>query len=72
MKSSEERLWRGKISASGLRLVLKAAIVDLIQQHQATRQRRNFAAADDIRDQLAAVGIRVIDQTDGAVRWHRQ
>ncbi|MEM9120539.1 MAG: hypothetical protein AAGD09_22035 [Cyanobacteria bacterium P01_F01_bin.56] len=30
------------------------------------------AAADEIRDQLAAVGISLVDQPDGEVRWHRQ
>ncbi|MDB9524766.1 hypothetical protein PN498_02100 [Oscillatoria sp. CS-180] len=28
--------------------------------------------ADEIRDQLAAMGITVVDQPDGGVRWHRQ
>ena len=50
----------------------EAAIADLINQRQAARKQRDFATADDIRDQLAAVGIKVVDQPDGAVRWHRQ
>ncbi|MEM9009354.1 MAG: DALR domain-containing protein, partial [Cyanobacteria bacterium P01_F01_bin.86] len=50
----------------------EAAIADLIQQRQTARQQRDFATADDIRDQLAAVGIAVVDQPDGEVRWHRQ
>jgi cysteinyl-tRNA synthetase len=49
----------------------EAAISDLIQQRQTARQQRDFATADDIRDQLAAVGISVVDQPDGEVRWHR-
>ena len=50
----------------------EAAIADLIQQRQTAQQQRDFATADDIRDQLAAVGITVVDQPDGAVRWHWQ
>ena len=50
----------------------EAAIADLIQQRQTARQQRDFATADQIRDQLAAVGIAVVDQPDGEVRWHRQ
>ena len=50
----------------------EAEIADPIQQRQVARQQRDFATADDIRDQLAAVEITVVDQPDGAVRWHRQ
>ncbi|WP_261891837.1 cysteine--tRNA ligase [Acaryochloris marina] len=49
----------------------EAVITDLIQQRQTARQQRDFITADDIRAQLAAVGITVVDQPDGAVRWHR-
>ncbi|EKU97730.1 cysteinyl-tRNA synthetase [Leptolyngbya sp. PCC 7375] len=50
----------------------EGAIADLIQQRQTARQQRDFITADDIRDQLAAVGVTVVDQPDGAVRWHQQ
>ena len=50
----------------------EAAISDLIQQRQTARQQSDFATADDIRDQLAAVEITVVDQPAGAVRWHWQ
>ena len=36
-------------------------ITDLIQQRQIARQQRDFATADQIRDQLAAVGISLVD-----------
>ena len=49
----------------------EAVINDLIQQRQTARQKRDFITADDIRAQLAAVGITVVDQPDGVVRWHR-
>jgi cysteinyl-tRNA synthetase len=47
-------------------------IADLIQQRQTARQQRDFATADEIRDRLATMGIAVVDQPDGEVRWHRQ
>ena len=50
----------------------EGAISDLIQQRQTARKQRDFITADDIRDQLAAVGVTVVDQPGGAVRWHRQ
>ncbi len=50
----------------------EAEIADLIQQRQVARQHRDFATADQIRDRLVAVGVTVVDQPDGAARWHRQ
>ena len=50
----------------------RSLIADLIQQRQVARQQRDFATADDIRDRLATMGIAVVDQPDGEVRWHRQ
>ncbi|NEQ44690.1 MAG: hypothetical protein F6K00_14460 [Leptolyngbya sp. SIOISBB] len=47
-------------------------IAKLIRQHYVARQQRDFDTADDIRDLLAAVGISVVDQPDGEVRWHQQ
>ena len=47
-------------------------IANLIQQRQTARQQRDFATADQIRDRLATMGIAVVDQPDGEVRWHRQ
>jgi cysteinyl-tRNA synthetase len=46
-------------------------MADLIQQRQTARQQCDFATADQIRDRLAAVGISVVDQPNGEVRWHR-
>ncbi|WP_008314089.1 cysteine--tRNA ligase [Leptolyngbya sp. PCC 6406] len=52
-------------------LVDDSAIAELIQQRQQARQQRDFATADRIRDRLAGVGVVVVDQPHGAVRWHR-
>jgi cysteinyl-tRNA synthetase len=39
-----------------------------LQQRQAARARKDFAAADAIRDQLAALGVQVEDTPSGP-RW---
>jgi cysteinyl-tRNA synthetase len=43
-----------------------------IAERQAARKRRDFAASDRIRDELAAHGIILEDSRDGAVRWKRK
>ncbi|MCI0437001.1 MAG: cysteine--tRNA ligase [Gemmatimonadetes bacterium] len=43
---------------------------DLLAQRAAARGRRDFAAADRIRAELAAAGV-VVDDTPGGVRWKR-
>jgi len=47
-----------------------AEIEAKIQERQAARKAKNFAAADRIRNQLQAEGITLIDSSDGT-RWHR-
>jgi cysteinyl-tRNA synthetase len=47
-------------------------IETLIAERQAARKRRDFAAADRIRDQLAERGIIIEDTRDGRVRWKRK
>jgi len=56
--------------------VEEAALLDeevqrLIDERQQARHRRDFARADEIRDQLAARGITLEDTRDG-VRWKRR
>ncbi|MGB3695666.1 MAG: cysteine--tRNA ligase [Spirulinaceae cyanobacterium] len=43
-------------------------IQTLVKQRQQARRDRNFAEADQIRDQLQAMGIGLIDQPDGETR----
>ncbi len=43
----------------------------LLEQRQLARKRRDFAAADAIRERLADLGVTVEDTPDGA-RWRRQ
>jgi cysteinyl-tRNA synthetase len=39
-----------------------------LAQREAARERKDFKAADDIRDQIASLGITVEDTTNGP-RW---
>jgi cysteinyl-tRNA synthetase len=49
-----------------------AEIEKLVADRQAARQRRDFAASDRIRKELAERGILVEDSKDGSVRWKRK
>jgi cysteinyl-tRNA synthetase len=51
--------------------MLDAEIQSLIDQRQEARRRRDFARADQIRDELSARGITLEDTKDG-VRWKRR
>ena len=50
--------------------LLDADIEALIQERQAARKERNFARADEIRDELLAKGLILEDTRDG-VKWKR-
>jgi len=50
---------------------LDAEIEALIEERQQARKAKNFARADEIRDMLAARGIRLEDTPQG-VKWHRE
>nr|MBA3806146.1 cysteine--tRNA ligase [Acidobacteriota bacterium] len=52
-------------------LMLDAEIQYLIDERQEARRRRDFARADEIRDQLSTRGITLEDTKDG-VRWKRR
>jgi cysteinyl-tRNA synthetase len=49
-----------------------AEIDALVAERQAARKRRDFAASDRVRDQLASHGIILEDSRDGGVRWKRK
>jgi cysteinyl-tRNA synthetase len=50
--------------------LLDSEIQALIDERQASRARRNFARADEIREQLSSLGIALEDTKEG-VRWRR-
>ena len=49
-----------------------AEIDVLVAERQAARKRRDFAASDRIRDQLAESGIILEDTREGGIRWKRR
>ena len=59
------------ISVAGTTLS-DAEVEARIGDRQAARKRRDFAASDRIRDELAAFGIILEDSRDGTVRWKRK
>jgi cysteinyl-tRNA synthetase len=48
-----------------------AQIEAMVQQRREARKAKNFAESDRLRDELKALGITLIDQSDGTTRWHR-
>ena len=48
-----------------------AEIEARVAARQEARKRRDFKAADAIRDELAALGI-LLEDTPQGVRWHRK
>jgi cysteinyl-tRNA synthetase len=53
-------------------LLSDAEVEALVAERQAARKRRDFAASDRIRDDLAERGIILEDSRDGGVRWKRK
>jgi cysteinyl-tRNA synthetase len=53
---------------AGLREVVDALVAVALEQRQAARGRKDYAAADAIRDQLHAAGI-VVEDTPAGPRW---
>ncbi|HTC64089.1 MAG TPA: cysteine--tRNA ligase [Candidatus Saccharimonadales bacterium] len=49
-----------------------AEVEALVAERQAARKRRDFAASDRLRDELAARGVLIEDSRDGSVRWKRK
>ena len=58
--------------ASDSPVISDAEIDTLVAERQAARKRRDFAASDRVRDQLAERGVILEDSRDGEVRWKRK
>ena len=59
--------WAGA-GGGGLQPVVDMLVQVALEQRQAARQRKDFAAADAIRDQLTQAGVAVEDTPRGP-RW---
>ncbi|MBV9450320.1 MAG: cysteine--tRNA ligase [Streptosporangiaceae bacterium] len=60
--------WAGSGTGSRLRTVVDELVRLTLQQREAARARRDFAAADAIRDGLEMIGV-VVDDTPEGPRW---
>ncbi|MDF5751703.1 cysteine--tRNA ligase [Spongiactinospora sp. TRM90649] len=60
--------WRSSGDDSGLRMTIDSLVAVALEQRQAARARKDYAAADAIRDQLAAAGI-LVEDTPSGPRW---
>jgi len=56
------------VAGSGLRRVVDALVAVAVGQREAARARKDYAAADAIRDELRAAGVVIEDTPDGP-RW---
>ena len=60
--------WRRGDAGGRLEGAVDALVAVALEQRQAARERKDFASADAIRDQLKAAGIEIEDTPDGP-RW---
>ncbi|MDP2013163.1 MAG: cysteine--tRNA ligase [Actinomycetota bacterium] len=60
--------WPGQSGATELTSVIDGLIAALLKQRQEARARKDFAAADAIRDGLDSLGVHIEDTAQGA-RW---
>ena len=58
----------GAASGEGMREAIDALVAVALEQRQAARERKDYAAADSIREQLTAAGIAIEDTPEGP-RW---
>jgi cysteinyl-tRNA synthetase len=60
--------WSGETSGSDLRSTVDALVALALEQREQARQRKDWAAADSVRDQLKQAGVLVEDTPHGP-RW---
>jgi len=49
--------------------VVDALVKGALAERQAARDRKDWSAADEIRDRLRAAGVLIEDTPDGESRW---
>jgi cysteinyl-tRNA synthetase len=60
--------WASRGADDDLREVVDALVKGALAERQAARERKDYAAADEIRDRLQAAGVLIEDTPDGS-RW---
>jgi cysteinyl-tRNA synthetase len=66
--NADSPYWAGQGDDQRLSTVVDGLVAELLAQRETARQRRDFAAADAIRDSLTALGVEVSDTPTGP-RW---
>jgi cysteinyl-tRNA synthetase len=66
--NADSPYWTDRGNDERLRAVVDGLVAELLAQRQTARERRDFAAADAIRNSLAALGVEVSD-TPAGPRW---
>ncbi len=66
--NADSPYWADQRNDGALRTVVDELVAELLAQRETARQRRDFAAADAIRDSLARLGVEVSD-TPAGPRW---
>ena len=66
--NADSDAWQRTVADDGLGAVVDGLVEELLAQRGAARTRKDFAAADAIRDSLAGLGVEVSDTPHGS-RW---
>ena len=61
--------WASRGADDDLREVVDALVKGALAERQAARDRKDWSAADEIRDRLRAAGVLIEDTPDGESRW---
>jgi len=67
---ADDPVWSGAGAGDDLTPVVDGLVTALLEQRQSARARKDYAAADAIRAQLAALGL-TIEDTPAGPRWSR-
>ena len=60
--------WAGSVTSNDLEPVVDGLVAALLEQRGQARARKDWPAADAIRDRLAAIGLKITDTASGP-RW---